>query len=310
MSKAAEVKEHPAIWFQASACSGCVVSVLNGVAPSVRDLVVDQLAPGHHVSLRFQPTIMAGQGELALEVLAAAEESDEGYVLVVDGAIPLGAGGRFGLAGARGGETTMHEQAVALARKASLIVALGTCAAYGGMHAAAPNPAGCVGISQALAEAGIEKPLVNIPGCPPHPDWFTGTVAQALLFGLPGAEEVDAVGRPRRFFGQLIHDLCPRRGEFEAHKFAGSIGEEGCLYELGCKGPWTHADCPERQFNAGINWCIQAGSPCHGCVEPFFPDVSCPIYRKISLPELPHIGREEASGKLMAVPRPKSAEEA
>jgi len=310
MSKAAEVKEHPAIWFQASACSGCVVAVLNGVAPSVRDLIVDQLAPGHHVSLRFQPTIMAGQGDLALEVLAAAEESDEGYVLVVDGAIPLGAGGRFGLARNRGGETTMHEQAVALARKASLIVSLGTCAAYGGIHAAAPNPTGCVGLSQVLAEAAIEKPLINIPGCPPHPDWFTGTVAQALLFGLPGEEEVDAVGRPRRFFGQLIHDLCPRRGDFEAHKFAGNIGDPGCLYELGCKGPWTHADCPERQFNGGVNWCIQAGSPCHACVEPFFPDVSCPIYRKIPLPELPHIGRDEASGELVAVPRPKPAEEA
>ena len=314
MGERAGMMEHPAIWFQGSACSGCAVSVLNGVAPTVRDLIVDQLAPGHHVNLRFQPTIMAASGEVALEVLAAAEEAKEGYLLVVEGALPTAAGGLFGRAARprtakKGAHTTMHERALELARNASAIVALGTCAAYGGMHAAEPNPSGCVSISEALREAGIEKPVINVPGCPPHPDWFTGTVAQALLFGLPGPEDLDAAGRPKRFFGRLLHDLCPRRGEFEAHKFAKAAGEPGCLYELGCKGPWTHADCPERQFNGGVNWCVGAGSPCHGCVEPFFPDISCPIYRKIGLQELPRIARDEESGELVAVRRPEQVEE-
>lgn len=303
------MKEHPAIWFQASACSGCVVSVLNGVAPTIRDLVVDQLAPGHHVSLRFQPTVMAAAGEAALEILAATEEAKEGYVLVVDGALPTGAGGRFGYAAKKGAHTTMHALALELAEKAAAIVALGTCASYGGMHAAAPNPTGCVSIGEALAAAGMEKPVINVPGCPPHPDWFTGTVAQALLFGLPGPEAVDPVGRPKRFYGQLVHDLCQRRGEFEAHKFAKAAGEPGCLYELGCKGPWTHADCPEREWNGGVSWCVKGGSPCQACVEPFFPDVSCPIYAKIGLAELPRIVRDEESGELVAVSRPQPAEE-
>jgi hydrogenase small subunit len=304
------VKEHPAIWFQASACSGCVVAVLNGVAPTMRDLIVDQLVPGHHVSLRFQPTVMAGTGAVALGVLAAAETAKEGYLLVIDGALPKAAGGRFGMvakAGAR--HASMYERALELAANASAVVALGTCASYGGIHAAAPNPSGCVSISEALKEAGVPKPVINVPGCPPHPDWFTGTVAHALLFGLPRADELDAAGRPKRFFGKLLHDLCPRRGDFEAHKFAAAIGEPGCLYELGCKGPWTHADCPERQFNSSVNWCVKAGSPCHGCVEPFFPDVSCPIYRKIGLPELPRIAKDESSGQLVAVSRPKSSVE-
>ena len=286
------------------------MSALNGMAPNVLDLIVDQIAPGHHVSLRFVPTIMAGSGQVALEILAATEASKEGYLLVIDGALPTAAEGRYGRAAGRdGGESTMVARALELAEKASAIVALGTCAAYGGMHAARPNPAGCVGVSQALADAGLERPVINVPGCPPHPDWFTGTVGQALLFGWPSDGEVDAVGRPRRFFGRLLHDLCPRRGDFEAHKFAKAPGDPGCLYELGCKGPWTHADCPEREFNGGVNWCVKAGSPCHGCVEPFFPDVSSPIYEKIGLPELPRVVRDTETGRLKTIMRPQPVEE-
>lgn len=304
MADATEVKEHPVIWFQASACSGCVVSVLNGVAPTVRNLIVDQLAPGHHVSLRFQPTVMAASGELALRILAGTAEAG-GYLLVVDGALPKAAGGRFGLAARPAvGHTTMYQRFQELAQGATAVVALGTCAAYGGMHAAAPNPSGCVSAADALREAGVAVPVINVPGCPPHPDWFTGTVAHALVFGLPGADELDAWGRPRRFYGRLVHDLCPRRGDFEAHKFARAPGEEGCLYELGCKGPWTHADCPERQFNGGTNWCVRVGSPCHGCVEWFFPDVSCPIYRKITSEELPRLVADTCGGLTLAARGP------
>ena len=286
------------------------MSALNGMAPNVLDLIVDQIAPGHHVSLRFVPTIMAGSGQVALEILAATEASKEGYLLVIDGALPTAAEGRYGRAAGRdGGESTMVARALELAEKASAIVALGTCAAYGGMHAARPNPAGCVGVSQALADAGLERPVINVPGCPPHPDWFTGTVGQALLFGWPSDGEVDAVGRPKRFFGRLLHDLCPRRGDFEAHKFAKAPGDPGCLYELGCKGPWTHADCPEREFNGGVSWCVKAGSPCHGCVEPFFPDVSSPIYQKIGLAELPRVVRDAETGRLKTIMRPQPVEE-
>ncbi len=309
MANSERVREHPAIWYQASACSGCVVAALNGVAPNVRDLIVDQLAPGHHVSLKFQPTIMAGSGKVAVEVLAAAEEASEEYLLVIDGALPTAAGGLFGRAAGGKGESTMHQRALELAEKASAVVALGTCAAYGGMHAASPNPTGCVSVADALSEAGIEKPIVNVAGCPPHPDWFTGTVGHALLFGWPTADEVDGVGRPKRFFGRLLHDLCQRRGDFEASRFAKSVGEPGCLYELGCKGPWTHADCPEREFNGGLNWCVQAGSPCHGCVEPFFPDVASPIYRKVGLPELPRVALDKDLGELVAIMRPHPSED-
>jgi hydrogenase small subunit len=198
----------------------------------------------------------------------------------------------------------MRDRVVALARNAAAAVAIGSCASYGGSHAAQPNPTGCRGVADVLDEAGVDTPVVNVPGCPPHPDWFTGTVVDILLHGLPDADAVDAAGRPLRFFGRLIHDLCERRADFEAHKFAKAPGEPGCLYELGCKGPFTHADCPERQFDQGMSWCVKAGGPCQGCTEPTFPDVQCPLYRKIPYEAQPRIVRDPQSGRLVAVTKP------
>ncbi|MBM4045664.1 MAG: iron hydrogenase, partial [Planctomycetes bacterium] len=147
---------------------------------------------------------------------------------------------------------------------------------------AKPNPTGCKDVSAFLAERGISKPVVNVPGCPPHPDWLLGTVASIVLKGLPGVGDVDDIGRLKVFFGGLIHDNCPRRGFFDAGQFAKRLSEPGCLYELGCKGPQTYADCPTRHWNNGVNWCIGNGSPCHGCVEPEFPDQVSPLYRKLT----------------------------
>ena len=114
-----------------------------------------------------------------------------------------------------------------------------------------------------------------------HPDWIVGTIASVLLKGLPSADDLDAVLRPKAFYGQLIHDNCPRRGYFDAGRFARHSGEPGCLYELGCKGPVTYADCPTRLWNGGVNWCVGSGAPCIGCVEPGFPDKLQPMLTKM-----------------------------
>jgi hydrogenase small subunit len=300
MSKT-DVKTYPAVWFQASACSGCAVAVLNAAGPTAKNLIVDQLLPGAHVSLRFHPTVMAAAGEMALEILQSTAEVEGGYLLVVDGAIPTADGGLYGTLGEDGDRPiTMQQKLIALAQTAWAVVSVGTCSSFGGIHAAAPNPSGCVSVEAALAEAGIEKPLIHVPGCPPHPDWFVGTVAQVLLSGMP---ELDEFRRPKTFYGECIHDNCQRRGDFEAGKFARAIGEPGCLYELGCKGPFTHADCALREFNNGGNWCVRAGSPCHACVEPAFPDVACPIYHKIPSESLPRVVRA-ADGSMQVVMRP------
>jgi len=135
---------------------------------------------------------------------------------------------------------------------------------------------------EVLKEENIKVPCINIPGCPPHPDWFVATVADIILNGVPSSEKLDELKRPKLIYGRLIHENCPRRPFFDEGKFARNFGEEGCLYELGCKGPFTYADCPNRLWNGGVNWVIGAGSPCLGCVEPIFPDVSGPFYKKIS----------------------------
>jgi hydrogenase small subunit len=270
-------QEVPVLWLQTATCSGCSVSVLNSVAPRISDLLMQEIVPGKHVNLRFQATVMAGSGEAVLEVLdAAARDLATEYLLVVEGSVPTAEGGAYGSLG----ERPMAEQVASLAASASAVVALGTCASFGGIFAAAPNPAGCRSVSALLGERSIHVPLVNIPGCPPHPDWFVGTVATLLLSGLSGLA-LDDLGRPERFYGQLIHENCPRRAYFDEGKFAQQLGEEGCLYELGCKGTLAHADCPLRRWNQGVNWVVGSGAPCNGCTEPEFPDLISPMYERI-----------------------------
>jgi len=184
----------------------------------------------------------------------------------------------------------MLERVESLGKDALAVVALGTCAAFGGIPAANPNPTGCKGVRAVLDSKGIATPVVNIPGCPPHPDWFVGTVASILLFGLPKPGDLDDEGRPLVFYGSLIHENCPRRASFDEGKFAKKLGEAGCLYELGCKGPITYSDCPTRMWNNGVNWCIGSGAPCSGCTQPEFPDLVAPFYEKLTDVNLPTIG--------------------
>jgi len=191
----------------------------------------------------------------------------------------------------------MAERVEALARDALAIIALGTCATFGGIAAGKPNPGGYEGTDKFLKSRGIDKPLINIPGCPPHPDWFIGTVASVLLLGLPKPEDLDELKRPKVFYGGLVHENCPRRAYFDEGKFARKFGEPGCLNELGCKGPVTHADCPIRLWNHGTNWCIGAGSPCIGCCEPGFPDLVAPFYQKLNDANMPMIGKLQGKEK-------------
>lgn len=276
-----KTREYHVIWLQGAGCSGCSVSLLNSAAITARQLVLDEIVPGRHVNLRFHPTLMAASGKLALEVLPGREGARD-YLLVVEGAIPTAAGGAFGGMGdAAGRELHVADAVAELAAGSLAVIALGSCAAYGGIPASEPNPTGCVGVGRLLAERGVAKPVVSVPGCPPHPDWFVGTVVGIMTGGLPGPDDLDELGRPRAYFGRLVHETCPRRADFEAGRFAARLGESGCLYQLGCKGPMTSADCPTRLWNGGANWCVGADSPCHGCVEPQFVDGFSPLYEKI-----------------------------
>jgi len=286
------VKELPVIYLQTAGCSGCAVSMLNSASPTIKNVLIDQIAPGVHINLKFHPVVMAAAGEMAIQVLEDTTKRQKGeYVLVVDGAVPTADGGVYGAIGERNGRpVTMLQRVAELAQDALAVIAMGTCASFGGIPAAPPNPSGCVSIQKALEIKGIKKPLINVPGCPPHPDWFVGTVAGIILGGLPKAEDLDDFLRPKAFYGKLIHENCPRRAYFDEGKFAKKFGDEGCLYELGCKGPITHADCPLRKWNSGTNWVIGAGAPCNGCTQPEFPNETAPFYEKLVDVELPVVG--------------------
>jgi hydrogenase small subunit len=286
------VKELPVVYLQTAACSGCAVSLLNTASPTIKNVLIDQIAPGVHINLRFHPVVMAAAGEMAVQVMEDTARQKKGaYVLVVDGAVPMAENAVYGAVGERNGKpVTMLQRVTELAQDALAVIALGTCASFGGIPAAKPNPTNCQPVKKALEAKGIKKPLINIPGCPPHPDWFVGTVASVILKGLPTADELDDHLRPKAYYGKLIHENCPRRAYFDEGKFAKKFGDEGCLYELGCKGPITYADCPLRRWNSGTNWVIGAGAPCNGCTQPEFPDQTAPFYEKLVDVELPVVG--------------------
>lgn len=256
------MEECPVIWYQGAGCSGCAVSVLNSVSPNVKEILLSELAPGKFINLRFQPTVMAASGKLAASILEKSVKSP-GYVLILEGALPKG---------------EIRDGFVNLIPSSALLIALGTCASFGGIPKGAPNPSGCISLQECLKENKMEKPLINVPGCPPHPDWFSGTVFHVLYKGVP---ELDDLKRPKLFYGGLVHENCERRPYFDKGKFARNFTEEGCLFELGCKGPYTNSDCPIRSWNDRINWCIQNGHPCLGCTEPEFPDVLRPFYKPL-----------------------------
>ena len=286
------VKELPVIYLQTAACSGCAVTLLNTASPTIKNVLIDQIVPGVHINLKFHPVIMAAAGELAIQVMEDTARRQKGeYILVVDGAVSMDTSAVYGAIGERNGKpVTMLQRVTELAQDALAVIAIGTCASFGGIPAAPPNPTSCTSVQKALDAKGIKKPLINIPGCPPHPDWFVGTVASVILSGLPKPDDLDDFLRPKAFYGKLIHENCPRRAYFDEGKFAKKFGEDGCLYELGCKGPITYADCPLRRWNSGTNWVIGAGAPCNGCTQPEFPDQTTPFYEKLVDVELPVVG--------------------
>jgi hydrogenase small subunit len=255
----------PVLWLQAQTCSGCSVTALNSDSPGPAVLLT------RYISLRFHQTLSAATGQKCLDIINGTIEQG-GYVLVVEGTLPAGMPHACMV-----GKEPLTKQVERAAARANAIVALGTCASYGGIPAAEGNPTGAVSVAEHLKNQGINKPTILIPGCPPHPDWLVGTIVHVLKFGLP---PLDAEGRPKMFFGRVIHDQCPRFADYERENFAGTFAEEGCLFKLGCMGPNTHADCTQRMWNSGVNCCIKAGAPCIGCADhEFAAKKSFPMFR-------------------------------
>ncbi|OQY00564.1 MAG: iron hydrogenase [Desulfobacteraceae bacterium 4572_130] len=266
------LENHPVLWIQGQSCTGCSVSLLNSVNPDIKQILINI------ISLQFHPTLMTSEGETALKNLyKIAEEYKGKFSLVVEGAIPMASNGKYCICGELDHkEITMLDMTKDLGEKAGSVLAVGTCAAYGGIPAARGNETGAAGVNTVFKISGIKTPVVNIPGCPPHPDWIVGSLAHLLTIGLP---EVDGNGRPILFFGENIHENCPYLEYFEKDIYSKKFTDKkGCRMELGCSGPDTSADCFKRKWNNNMNWCVE-NAICIGCVEPGFPDESSPFYQ-------------------------------
>jgi hydrogenase small subunit len=266
------------VWIQGQSDSGCTISLLQAVHPDVYDAVI-QLG----VQIPFQQTIMVSSGENAIQAL----ETITPDILVVEGSVPVnGEGGWEAHActiGERNGvPITMEEWTRELAGKTTTaVVAFGSCSAFGGIpHGkdfTGESPSNAKAVHEVLGSdyltaAGL--PVINIPGCPGHPDWLLIVLASALLGIIP---ELDDKGRPVDFFSNKIHDNCARRGWYDKGRFAKDLAEtdmihENCLWKVGCKGPETLSACSEYKWNGGVNVCMNAGAPCIGCMHPDFPD--------------------------------------
>ncbi len=249
----------PVIWLHFQECTGCTESLLRADHPTLDALILDV------ISLDYHETLFAAAGHQAEAARKASMAANKGkYVLIVEGAIPVKDGGIYCKIG---GQTAL-DMVKECAAGAAAVIAIGSCAAWGGMPSTGPNPTGSTGVPEIIKD----KPVVTIPGCPASPYNLLSTVVHFLTFGkLP---ELDEKGRPKFAYSRLIHENCERRAHFDAGRFAQEFGDEGhrkgfCLYKLGCKGPETYANCPSILFGdvGSGSWPVGTGHPCIGCSE-------------------------------------------
>lgn len=258
----AKAPRQSVIWLSFQECTGCTESLTRSHSPTLESLIFDLL------SLDYHHTLQAAAGFAAEEARETARTQFDGkYLLIVDGAIPTKDDGVYSVFAGVSNLELLRETA----KGAAAIVAVGTCAAFGGIPGANPNPTGAVPVSAIVKD----KPVINVSGCPPIPVVITGVLAHFLTFG--GIPELDPLGRPKMFYGETIHDRCYRRPFYDQGKFAKTFDDEGarngwCLYELGCKGPTTYNSCATRKWNGGVSFPIECGHGCLGCSEPGFWD--------------------------------------
>ena len=264
VAKAVEVADRlPLVWLHMAECTGCSESLLRTSSPTIDSLIFD------YISLEYHETIMAASGWQAEQNLESAMKRYKGqYILMVEGGIPHGESDFYLTVGAHG--KTGQQHAIEAANDAAAIFAIGTCSSFGGVQAAAPNPTNAQPLSRVT-----DKPVINVPGCPPSESNIVGTLLHFILYGTLPA--LDVFNRPKWAYGLRIHDACERRGRFDAGEFVQQFGDTGakdgyCLYKVGCKGPYTFNNCSKQKFNQGTSWPIQSGHGCMGCSEPDFWD--------------------------------------
>ncbi len=260
------------VWLEFQDCCGNSESFLRASHPTVADVILDT------ISLNYHETLMAAAGTQAESVLADTVRDNKGkYIALVEGSIPTGAKGAYCTIGGRAALDIARE----VCGGALATVAVGTCAAFGGIPAAAPNPTGALSVADAVP--GVQN-LINMSACPANAENITALMVYYLT--LKRLPPLDQYRRPLFAYGKAIHDNCERRASFDAGQYVEAWGDEGhrhgyCLYKMGCKGPATSQNCPIVRWNEGTNWPIGCGHPCIGCAEPNFWDTMTPFYRRL-----------------------------
>jgi hydrogenase small subunit len=286
------------IWLPMAGDTGCTISMLQASNPDLIGAVEDL-----QVSADFWQALMTPDYDLGwvsagyttedrsqVPLMNAAFGNAPVDVLVVEGTPQIGTppGGSPGdyctMGEYNGKPVNAYQLLQKLAAKASYVVAVGQCSAFGGIPAAKGNLTHAVPVTEALKTAGVttKNPVINLAGCPAHPDWTLVTLASVLQGFVP---DLDELGRPKAFFSHIIHDGCPRRGAYGKGQFAQAFDDPvGCFWKLGCKGPITQSACSVTKWNSGIGFCTQAGPMCWGCMHPNFPDSpTSPFFVQVEL---------------------------
>jgi hydrogenase small subunit len=290
IAKAIARAEKPVVvWLEFQDCAGNSESFLRAERPSAAEVVLDT------ISLDYHETIMAAAGKQA-EALRdkTVKERPGKYIAIVEGSIPTGAGGAYCTIGGRSALDIARE----VCGNAMATIAIGTCAAYGGLPAASPNPTGALSVADAVPGA---KNLINLPACPANVENLTALIVYFLTF--EKWPPVDHYRRPLFAYGKAIHDNCERRAHFDAGQYVEMWGDEGhrtgyCLYKMGCKGPVAFQNCPTIRWNGGTNWPIGCGHPCIGCASPDFWDKMTPFYQHLS--GIPGFGAQSSVDRIGA----------
>ena len=285
-------------WIAGMSCDGCSIAATGATNPSVEDLLLGRI-PNLPKVILHHPVLNPGAGAELTRPMKRAVEGNLGapYVVVLEGSVPddqafpsdLGYFSAMGAGGFDPEEETDQPNRVTdwlwkLAPGAAAYVAIGTCATWGGIPAAAGNITGSMSLTDFLGSdyrSALGVPVVNVPGCSPVGDNFTETVAAVLLFlqNLAPLPKFDELGRPAWLFEETVHRHCPKAGYYEEGVFAEEPGDNQCLVEIGCWGPVVQCNIVERGAINGMGGCMVAGGACIGCTMPGFPDKYSPFYK-------------------------------
>jgi len=277
--KALETKPRvPVLWIHGLECTCCSESFIRSATPLASDVLLSM------ISLEYDDTLSAAAGE-ALENhrREIIKKYWGNYILAVEGNPPLGEDGMYCIVAGEPFLKHLKESA----EGAKAVIAWGSCASWGCVQAAKPNPTTAVSIDKVIKN----KPIIKVPGCPPIAEVMTGVIMHIALFdSLP---PLDAQGRPKQFYGNRIHDTCYRRAFFSAGQFVERFDDEGakkgwCLYKVGCRGPTTYNSCGNIRWYNGLSYPIQAGHGCIGCSEENFWD-NGPFYQRLTTIPVPNV---------------------